>query len=256
MTYYPDLARCDYWGLPPEENRLRAVGWLHPGHPVPRRGPQATDAPDLVERLADALENTYEHGRFAGYHACSFCPASPSTWGPTRHVQDGRTLTLGCANLFLPWPGEPLLLVAPSLVLHYVAAHAYALPEVFVAALQERPQVGSPEYLLRVTELWPRAWREGLVWHLAAGAEGYAPLPEAHAGLLEHVNATLETPESSSSLEAALKVCVGWGSAAASLLPTLEAARDRARQGGSESGPRKLDFEAAIRALEGPPPTS
>ena len=44
------------------------------------------------------------------------------------------------------------ILVAPSLVLHYIDAHQYLPPAEFISAVLRCPEVGSPEYVRALLE--------------------------------------------------------------------------------------------------------
>lgn len=115
MAYFPDLTPYRYLGGR-ERPGFVNVGWLAAGKPVPT-GP-------LPAGFADALEAVARRygGRniTRGIHFCEFCEAvcvAPAGNGEV-HV-----------------PGTGVTYVAPTLLMHYVADHGYAPPEVFVAAV-------------------------------------------------------------------------------------------------------------------------
>ena len=54
-------------------------------------------------------------------------------------------IMLGAANVFVP--SDEAIYVAPSLVLHYIDAHAYLPPEEFRRAVEACPPMRSIEYL-------------------------------------------------------------------------------------------------------------
>src|SRR5262249_10349365 len=73
----------------------------------------------------------------AGFHTCGFCK-------DRRH---GESL-----NLWIP--GEDVVFIAPSMVLHYVTVHAYCPPDDFVRAVLQCPAQGSDLFLERVHRFW------------------------------------------------------------------------------------------------------
>lgn len=146
MTFFPDLSPCTYFGEPPAggEGRLLTVGWLADRLP---------SAPELPQRLESVL------GRLAeiwladvdpwpirmGRHGCGLCGA-PANRAPETVVAHGeRRLRLGSG--FITVPAVDRLFVAPSLVIHYVTAHGYQPPRVFVDALLNCPKPNSRAYL-------------------------------------------------------------------------------------------------------------
>jgi hypothetical protein len=60
---------------------------------------------------------------------------------------------MGITNVFVP--GEGVVYVAPSLVLHYMDSHEYALPESFVAAVRACPPMGTAKYLAAIRRACP-----------------------------------------------------------------------------------------------------
>ena len=56
----------------------------------------------------------------------------------------GLAIHFGARNLFVP--GEGLIYVAPSMVAHYIDAHAYEPPAVFWEAVMKCPEMRSEAY--------------------------------------------------------------------------------------------------------------
>lgn len=135
MTFFPDLDPCTYFG--PCDGRLLAVGWLE------REQSFATGAvpPAFVAALTQLTATAWQPFAMAGSHACSLCPADR----PTPPVTFGDvSIWPGMPNLFVP--DTDCAYVAPSLIVHYVEAHAYAPPAVFQRALLACPPMGSAAY--------------------------------------------------------------------------------------------------------------
>lgn len=136
MTYIPDLSQCTYVGDSPN---LVAVGWLDAPHPF-----TSGDAPDgLVDRLGALIRDAWNPFYFMGYHACTLCPEN-ELWSLNNKP-------LGCANLWLP--GDEVIYVAPSLVIHYIYNHSYLPPQEFIDAVERCPAMGSVEYLEAIAAL-------------------------------------------------------------------------------------------------------
>ncbi len=138
MTYYPDLEPCGYFGGD-YGRRLLCVGWLERGETVP-----SGDAPpEFTSALKCLLVNPWQPFVFMGAHSCSFCKLSggPSTFTGI----GGDQIVLGQNNLFIP--GDGLLYVAPSTIIHYIDSHDYCPPNEFVDAVLRCPTMRSMAYL-------------------------------------------------------------------------------------------------------------
>jgi len=123
VTYYPDLAPCDYF----DQDNLIAVGWLDAAHEFPK----GTLAPERYRLLADSLAQgcMFQPMISPGLHSCELCDE--------RH--------LGANNLFVP-DGDRCFIV-PELVLHYIRDHAYLPPDELFVALDKCPPFGSDAYI-------------------------------------------------------------------------------------------------------------
>ena len=140
MSHLPDL---EAWGDP----RLRAVGWLEPGHPHAKG--EVSEA--VFEKLLDLLVDPWQPFAALGSHRCGLCRFSG---GPRVFRYKDRQVDLGSANLFLP--GEGVVYVAPSLILHYMDSHGYAPPAVFQAAALACPESRGIAYLKALRANGPR----------------------------------------------------------------------------------------------------
>ena len=131
MSHVPDL---EAWSDP----RLRAVGWLEPGRPYTKG--EVSEA--VFGKLVELLVDPWQPFAAAGFHRCGFCRFSG---GPLAFDYGNRSVRLGSNNLFLP--GEGVVYVVPSLILHYMDAHEYAPPEVFRSAVLACPGNRGMPYL-------------------------------------------------------------------------------------------------------------
>lgn len=153
MTYFPDLDSCAYFAFAGDVDKLKAVGWLDDHHPF-ATGPHDQG---LVLRLCLLAEDPWEPVHFMGFHACQLCGGRE--FGTTV-VHAGRRLTVGARNVFIP--GDRVIYVTPSLVLHYILAHQYQPPQEFVDAVQCCPGMLTGEYVETMRRNGPR-WLGALV---------------------------------------------------------------------------------------------
>lgn len=138
MVWFADLSPCDYFGFE-DDSRFRAVGWLERG----RDFTVGKVDERCVGRLAELLAEPWQPVHFLGFHQCDLCEVEQ----PPEAFRLGRwTVSLGATNLFLPAPGIGIL-VAPSMVVHYICDHGYRPPDVFLRAVMDCPAMGSRRYL-------------------------------------------------------------------------------------------------------------
>ncbi|HEX5105483.1 MAG TPA: hypothetical protein VFV87_16810 [Pirellulaceae bacterium] len=125
MTWYQDLAPCDYFG-PEATDSLRAVGWLAKEQDFPIGRVKLA----VFRRLQELLRDPWQPGTFRGFHDCELCS----------YEAEGR----GWKNLFVP--GDGVLYVTPDSILHYMNAHGYRPPDEFCNAVLACPHMGTQEY--------------------------------------------------------------------------------------------------------------
>jgi hypothetical protein len=123
MATIEDLSQCCYLPVPSEN--LLAVGWLS-RESVFERG--AVD-PEFYEKLKVLCSEPWQPVVAAGKHYCELCQFEPPGFS---------------SNLFVPYAGR--VYVAPVAVVHYIAAHWYRPPVVFVRAVMECPSMNSMGY--------------------------------------------------------------------------------------------------------------
>jgi hypothetical protein len=128
MVYYPDLVRLDYFPVG-ETTLLKAVGWLSASYDFMT----GRVSQDFFDRLQAFVESTWQTFCSMGVHSCELCQFPEYERTPS-----------GNKNLFIPFDGA--ILVAPELILHYINAHHYALPPIFIEAVMQCPAMGSMDY--------------------------------------------------------------------------------------------------------------
>ncbi|MBN2313832.1 MAG: hypothetical protein JXM79_07870 [Sedimentisphaerales bacterium] len=123
MTEYADLTKCSYFSF--ECEALLAVGWLSANSQY-----ETGDSdPAFFARLLELARSPWEPGVCMGYHECELCQFQPA---------------MGKSNIFVPYQGS--IYVAPELIVHYIAAHRYKPPQVFVDAVMTCPEMNSMDY--------------------------------------------------------------------------------------------------------------
>ena len=141
MTYVADLTGT---------GRLKYVGYLS--------GKQSFVTGMTSETFFDRLVVLEEHPfLFAcGYHNCDIggCRRNPKSYEPQPSLRyKDRTLFLGDTDIYVP--GEDVVYVAPSLILHYIQHHQYQPPSCFVEAVLNCPEPLSEEYCAAITRIAP-----------------------------------------------------------------------------------------------------
>ena len=137
MTWYADLAECDYFPRC-HPSFLRAVGWLEPGNVYTRW----TVDPHVLAKLTDLLRHPWQPCHPMGFHHCDLCP---------RELSEHK---VGVNNLFIP--GDGFLYVCPELIPHYINDHQYSPATEFCEAVMACPPMNSRTYLRVVEPLWTR----------------------------------------------------------------------------------------------------
>jgi hypothetical protein len=124
MPYYADLTPYVY--LPePADHPAHNVGWLDGEHPFPT-GPVPAG---FVDRLARLAVREPVH-RTRGWQECELCDVEY----PTEIEVDGERQPIGDAEIRVTG-ADGRRYAAPTLVVHYVAAHGYRPPDDFVDAV-------------------------------------------------------------------------------------------------------------------------
>jgi hypothetical protein len=126
MAYFKDLTRYEYSKDPAKcAGELYNVGWLERCAPYSH----GVVAPELTEKLLALCK--FPLNRYRGWHGCHFCPEYP-----VRVADSEGEFCLGDGEIRVPAPDRALTYVAPNLIYHYVVAHQYLPPEVFLNALR------------------------------------------------------------------------------------------------------------------------
>lgn len=122
--HYPDLSNCNYFGDKCVDI-LVAVGWLTNTSPF-EVGPTPEH---IFTKLKALVIDHWQPMSIMGMHHCELCQFdSPG----------------GAANLFIP--AGTSIFVCPELITHYIAAHHYRPPDVFLHAVRTCPDMHSMDY--------------------------------------------------------------------------------------------------------------
>jgi len=123
MTSIADLSPCHY--LPLDCAVLVAVGWLGEDS----KFACGSVSPEFFDKLKRLCVDPWQPVVAAGWHSCELCQFDAP------HFSD---------NVFVPYQGQ--IFVAPVAIIHYIAAHRYLPPQVFIDAVVACPPMRSMEY--------------------------------------------------------------------------------------------------------------
>lgn len=127
--YFEDLSPYEYGRRAPNPAIVN-IGWLSGDHAY-QTGDVPPELLEAVRRLVASPVNLYR-----GVHTCEFCPSPARTpngapqWPPVPGTTGNGEIRIRGR--------EGRTYVAPVLVLHYIEAHRYRPPDVFIAAVLER----------------------------------------------------------------------------------------------------------------------
>ncbi|HKE45450.1 MAG TPA: NUDIX domain-containing protein [Steroidobacteraceae bacterium] len=117
--YFQDLTPYEYHHRAPPKDNVLNVGWLSRDYAF-NSGKVSEEFLRALRKLARSPMNLC-----CGVHLCEFCP-------PPRDPREGRIG--GNGEIWVPGT-DGVVYVAPALIDHYVEAHGYSPPAVFVAAV-------------------------------------------------------------------------------------------------------------------------
>ncbi|MGV3549715.1 DUF7919 family protein [Rhizobium sp.] len=122
MANFRDLERL---ATPSNETVLFGVGWL--SRDV--KYPTGEVAPDFYAKLTELCRNPWQPFVAAGFHHCDLCQFDGARFKDELYV-----------------PGQGHIFVAPLGITHYIAAHWYLPPPLFVQAVLDCPPMRSMDY--------------------------------------------------------------------------------------------------------------
>ena len=131
MVYFADGTAHDPTETPDEmlgDEPGVLFGWLDKNHTY-RMG---ACPPGVLRRLENSAENPV--CRMRGYQSCCFCSWSPLLDAPWYVAPDGRLILVGDATISIV-DRYATRWLAPTLVLHYIAAHSYLPPQALIDGL-------------------------------------------------------------------------------------------------------------------------
>jgi len=123
MASITDLSPCHY--IPIDCAALVAVGWLGEGSEFTR----GSVSSEFFDKLKKLCADPWQPVVAAGYHSCELCQFDAPRFS---------------SNIFIPYKGQ--IFVAPVGIVHYIAAHRYLPPLVFIEAVIACPPIHSMEY--------------------------------------------------------------------------------------------------------------
>src|SRR5215467_10824362 len=123
MTTIKDLEPCRYF--PVECDALVAVGWL--GTEAAFETGRVSE--QLFSKLKDLCSAPWQPIVSFGVHVCELCQFDAPAFSD---------------NVFVPYKGK--IYVAPVAIVHYIAAHWYRPPQIFIDAVVTCPPIRSMDY--------------------------------------------------------------------------------------------------------------
>lgn len=158
-----EYARLEQAGLESPPPFVRPIGWIGPGRPF-RTG----SLPGLrIRRLARVIESAALTQWMpwpdmpTAPRVCELChPQPPEPMPPCGHRH--HLVDSFEPNCSVPFGN--LLFVAPTLITHYVDAHAYRPSDEFLAAVDAAPQPGTARFAELVADFQTRAQLDGPLW--------------------------------------------------------------------------------------------
>jgi hypothetical protein len=127
MTIFRDL---EPWPVMGDHPAVLAVGWID-------RGAYPTGETDeaVLHKLTELCQNPWAPAAAGGLHCCDLCQ------------YDGVRMKY---EVYVP--GNGCIYVAPTGIVHYIAAHWYKPPAAFIDAVMACPPMRSMEYMKALLE--------------------------------------------------------------------------------------------------------
>ncbi|MCX4757011.1 hypothetical protein [Kitasatospora purpeofusca] len=126
MTHFPDGSPYTYHR---HAEGMVNIGWLDSSHEY-RRGEVAEEVVDGLLRLVTRPDNQTRGLQ----HECHFCGVI-YLQVDNPHSKTGTSL-LGSAEIHVRGSSDDTVLVAPTLVIHYILEHGYRPPDEFLEAVE------------------------------------------------------------------------------------------------------------------------
>jgi hypothetical protein len=138
--YFADLTTYSYLRNNEEIPGVLNIGWLDIRYPFTK----GDVLPVYIEKLAEIILTKRTVLLARGRHDCEFCIEIPKV------VSEDNYVPLGCSEIWIPAENN-IIYAAPNMIHHYIVAHHYQPPQVFLDAL------------LKVE--FPPDWGEKWVWN-------------------------------------------------------------------------------------------
>ena len=123
MKHLKSYEKCNYF--PFDCENLIAIGWLS----EESKFTNASVSNDFYDKLCDLVKDPWQPVVSMGIHLCELCQFNPPGFSK---------------NIFIPHEGK--IYVCPEAIVHYIAAHWYKPPQIFIDAVMNCPEMRSMEY--------------------------------------------------------------------------------------------------------------
>ena len=148
MLYYEDLKPFPFDSGDAAE-KFRAVGWLDREHPYNRGEIDS----DIARKLGQLLRDPWQPAESPGFAPCELCRLSK---GPFEITFSDMTIKVGTRRIYVP--GEGVIYVAPSMILHFIDAHEYCPPSAFQDAVRRCGEMRSMAYFKQLIKNAPKGF--------------------------------------------------------------------------------------------------
>jgi hypothetical protein len=126
--HFEDLSSYQYWQASPLHG-VRNVGWLEPGHAFNQGQVDEAFTRKLTTLMNRRNPAKVHVNMIRGVRPCALCGADVFD-----QLDPSGDLLIGSSEIWIPSGDKKGWFAAPSMLLHYVVAHAYLPPAEFIAA--------------------------------------------------------------------------------------------------------------------------
>tara|TARA_B100000809_G_C15096006_1_gene515020 strand:- start:143 stop:595 length:453 start_codon:yes stop_codon:yes gene_type:complete len=130
--FYSDLSNYDYF-FSDNSGKFKNVSWLEKNKAFTKGNVSF----EFTEKLKGLFFETNSYLTEANLmrgpsHCCNLCGKNEIALS-----LNGETKTLGLCEIWTPSEDGELIMISPSMIIHYIEAHDYLPPEVFIDAVMD-----------------------------------------------------------------------------------------------------------------------
>ena len=140
MTYIPDLT---------QKGKYVFAGYLACGH----EWPQGEVSDVVLDRLVKLGTVTFNFTDYFGYHHCDLGSCNPEATSEENYWRGIRIPHYCKRDIWVP--DRTVIYNTPQMILHYIRAHRYLPPAIFLDAVLHGPEPGSESYRAELNRIRP-----------------------------------------------------------------------------------------------------